>query len=280
MVSEERIQSEIKLKLKSRIFLGTYEKRVFVSDINDYRSVVILSPSETELSMDLMDVSRILNKYYKDTKYFFGFSTENKSIIQTTGLLYVDELDDEPFGHFWFQIKSIKFKNSEVKLKLKVLRSVGESDYNSSTNTSTFKNNMVSRTLDENSLESIEWNVILTSWVESASASIKRFLYYDINVQNIKKTINNITLLILGLVACSLQFVKYVGIFTLQFMAELSRLIHVCMPLFFGVLDLFSRIIGGLFIFMTMLWKDSIGGNKRIAIKPNQPGIRPAINYR
>lgn len=276
MVSEEALQLEVKEKLRSRIFLGTFDEKIFVPEVNDYRSVVVLSSSETELSMILSDIGRRLKKFYKESPYWFGFSTgESPSIAITTGSLFVDELDEIPFGHFWFQIRTVRFKPGEVKVKLRVLRQVGETDFNNSkrsVSNLSCNSSRSSTNLTNDARESIEWKEIFSTWAESTSVNVKEFLYYKVNRENLKNVFHLLSLLTIGFVVGAVEFIKYVGNFSIRFMTEFSRLLHVCTPIFFGVLDLFSRIIGGFFIFLTMLWKDSIGGKR--------PPAMQAIQYR
>lgn len=271
----------MKEKLKSRIFLGTFKEKSFVPEINDYRNVIILSPAETELSMDLVEFRRRINKFYKNPPCWFGFSTGDKSVVETTGTLYVDDLDDIPFGHFWFQIRTVRFKPEEVKLKLRVLRQVIDADFNSSkmssvsnTTTDITRSSLNQSTSSAFTTESIDWSEIFTTWADSTSQNVKEFLYYKVNRENLKKAFHLMTLFTIALTVGAIEFVKYVGNFSIRLMTEFSRLLHVCTPLFLGVLELFSRIIGGLFIFLTMLWKDSIGGKRG-----PYPGAIRAIQY-
>lgn len=280
------LQNYCKDKLKSRIFLGTYEEKRFISSVNDYRSVITLSPSETELSMDLQEIHRRFKKFYKDTPLWFSFSNTNQSGDNFVGTIFTDDLDDIPFGHFWFQIRTVKFKPGEVKIKVKTLRSVDEGDFNLSNRSSgrfsnaSTSNSTASTNFDQstksNVTENLEWKDILTTWGESISENTKEFLYYKVNRENVKNIFNLLALITTGMAVGAFHFIIHVGNFSLRFMTEFSRLIHVCTPIFFGILDFFSKIIGGFFIFLTMLWKDSIGGG----IKSTGPNKTQVVPYR
>lgn len=266
--------------MKTRIFLGTYEEKRFVSSVNDYRSVVTLSPSETELSMDLQEIHRRLKRFYTDNPVWFSFSNINQSGDNNSGIIFTDDLEDIPFGHFWFQIRTVKFKTGEVKIRVKTLRSVDDGDFNlSSRSSGRFSNASISSStastnFDQSTkssvVENLEWKDILTTWGQSMSENAKEFLYYKVNRENVKNIFSLLALIATGMAVGAFHFIIYVGNFSLRFMTEFSRLIHVCTPIFFGILDFFSKIIGGFFIFLTMLWKDSIGGGRTGPnVKPN-----------
>ena len=47
-------------------------------------------------------------------------------------------------------------------------------------------------------------------------------------------------------------------------MHQLGWLLHHSTPLILGILDVISKIIGGVYILIAMIWKDSIGARPQI----------------
>ncbi|XP_063701344.1 uncharacterized protein LOC134831529 [Culicoides brevitarsis] len=260
---EETFQSGIKEKLRSRIFLGSFEKKSYISAISDYRNVILLGASETELLSDLVAVRREIEKFYKNSPHWIGFEV----IDATTGTLYIDQLEDVPFGTFWFQIKTVRFKDGEVKLKLKILRKVESSETSFDRSTSKSLNN-------DSTNSTATWKEIFDLWLESANVNIKNLLLHKFTVENCIKFMQMVPLVMISIFIGGFHLIQFVGDFCVRMMPELTRLVHACTPIFFGILDLISRIIGGFFILISMIWKDSIGGGA----KPRQPAIKYPVN--
>jgi len=157
---------------------------------------------------------------------------------------------------FWFQIRGVKFSDSDVKIRVKCLKKVDE------LNTTQDKPNL-SRLSDTSEsdqsqfdVSQIQWKEIAILWVESVASCSKEFLYYKVNRENINRVLCLLGLLIVSIVTSSISLIKWVGNLSIRLIFELSRLVHVCTPLFLGLLDFLSKIIGGVFIFLAMLWKD------------------------
>lgn len=71
-------------------------------------------------------------------------------------------------------------------------------------------------------------------------------------------------------------------------MEEFSKLMHVMMPFLLRCLDLINKAIGGFYILIAMVWRDSIGSNRAAlrqspqrneAIMPNYVGDEQPARY-
>lgn len=125
------MQALCKQLLKSRLFRGFYEVRYYVSEIQSYRDVVSLHRSERELKKLLQDVSFRLQQYFEaeqQRQIWIGVSMGAVSGVtpqpQAIDTFVWSELDDLAFGEYWFSIRTVRFRNNEVILKLKAVRPV------------------------------------------------------------------------------------------------------------------------------------------------------------
>lgn len=230
---------------------------------------MIINNAELDLIHDLHEIERKLTKFYGATSIAYEFSSEKTEI-------YSDELDEFPFGMFWFQIRSIRIRSisNNVSLKLKVIRQVDDSVYNK-----TRADVSGSSKCKTDNNESLEWTEIASVWKEASVNGVKEFLYYKVNRENIASVLQFLGLLVVGLSVASVSFVKAVGVFTLRFLFEFSRLVKVCTPIFLGTLDFLSKIFGGFYILLAMLWKDSIGGGGERRPPPPLPAVQYHKTY-
>uniref|UniRef100_A0A7G3ABC2 FAD synthase n=1 Tax=Lutzomyia longipalpis TaxID=7200 RepID=A0A7G3ABC2_LUTLO len=117
--------------LKSRIFLGEFREKRLVEPLDCYRDVIIVSAqTETAIANDLDIVrSKLIDVHAgKGDVQWIGLTRNTGQ--SSKGLESVSvwtELDSfYTFGKYWFQIRTIRFRNNEILLKLKVLRSVDD----------------------------------------------------------------------------------------------------------------------------------------------------------
>jgi hypothetical protein len=54
------------------------------------------------------------------------------------------------------------------------------------------------------------------------------------------------------------------GIFVIKLIERTTWLAHVLTPAALGLMELFSKIIGGFYLLVAMIWKDSIGARRPI----------------
>lgn len=127
-----------------------------------------------------------------------------------------------------------------------------------------------------------QWKALFDFWKHEIAAAIAWILSITINRQTITETFRFISLLIVSLFSGSTQIVKYVGIFGIKLIERTTWLAHVLTPFALALLDLISKIVGGFYLLIAMIWKDSVGGARR----PPQNAIearqrqQDAIRYR
>jgi hypothetical protein len=78
-----------------------------------------------------------------------------------------------------------------------------------------------------------------------------------VTVHNVKEVIVFTSVLIVTCVTGMFHLVRYVGDYSIKFMREFSVVIEASTPIFLGIIDFFSKCVGGLYLLIAMLWKDS-----------------------
>lgn len=289
---EIALQSLCKQLLKSKLFKGYYLERRYVEELQDYRDVVCLQKSEKSLEKMLRDIRDKL-------QLFYSFQNPNMWIGITSGplsgitqplpfaletYLWV-ELKDMAFIEYWFNIKSIRFRANEVVIKLKVVQPVENEviptwaldsirlksiahEKRASTDATTTKPDST----PTSQVTAEDFMLLLQQWWASTKQTVYSFMAEDITKQNLIGVLRFTLLLIVSTFSVLVMSLEVFGNFTLRLIFEISRLIHVLTPIIMQIIDVISKMIGGFYIILTMLWRDR-PGNK------NQPKYN-AITYR
>uniref|UniRef100_A0A1B0AA51 Uncharacterized protein n=1 Tax=Glossina pallidipes TaxID=7398 RepID=A0A1B0AA51_GLOPL len=295
---EMALHSLCKHLLKSRLFRGFYEQRRYVEQVQTYRDIVSLQRTEKDLEKLLRDVSQKLQMFYLSQNQRMWIGVTNSGAIgvsqypgQTLDICIWVELDELAFGQYWFTIKTVKFRENEVMLKLKTVRPVefeiaekpSLSTRNLSQSIPLIDNSTVATESRDPPMESsdpiqvskpVEWQdfqLLFRQWGFSIRGSIYEFMAHDISKKNIKNLMRFLILLSVSLFSALLMTLKFIGIFTIRFMFELSRLAHVLTPTILKIIDVFNKIIGGFYILLAMIWKDAVVNRGRPQ-PPNQLG--------
>uniref|UniRef100_A0A1A9VPE5 Uncharacterized protein n=1 Tax=Glossina austeni TaxID=7395 RepID=A0A1A9VPE5_GLOAU len=275
---EMALHSLCKHLLKSRLFRGFYEQRRYVEQVQTYRDIVSLQRTEKDLEKLLRDVSQKLQMFYLSQNQRMWIGVTNSAAIgasqypgQTLDIYIWVELDELAFGQYWFIIKTVKFRENEVTLKLKTVRpvefEVAEKPTLSTRNLSqslplTDKSTVTAESQDPLQVSKpVEWKdfqLLFRQWGFAIRGSIYEFMVQDITKKNIKNLLRFLILLSVSLLSALLMTLKFIGIFIIRFMFELSRFTHVLTPTVLKIIDVFNKIIGGFFILLAMIWKDAV----------------------
>lgn len=118
-----------------------------------------------------------------------------------------------------------------------------------------------------------QWKALYDFWRLEMSAAVAWALSVSINRQTITETLRFISLIIVSLFAGSTQIIKYLGIFSIKLIERTTWLAHVLTPVALGLIDLVSKVIGGFYLLIAMIWRDSVGAARRPP--PNAIGAGP-----
>lgn len=307
---EAALQSLCKQILKSRLFRGIYEERRYVDDIKGYRDIVSLHKSEKDLNKLVKDIRDKLQMFYshQNPNLWIGVtcgplagSAPKAAALDT---FIWTEMEDLAFGQYWFSIKTLRFRDNEVIIRLKVVRSVDTEEMSEkwTKNTVTPSKTAITQTATEsngaapndnskdveNSFIPLDKQVNLNDFAELFQqwwSSIKQttydFMSNDISKENLKGVLKFLALLLVSILSGALMAVKFLGQFTIRFMFELSRLTHVLTPIIIKIIEVFNKIVGGFYILLAMIWKDTVVNRsqpKHAALEYNRPMYK-AIEY-
>ncbi|KAL7730923.1 hypothetical protein ACLKA6_014166 [Drosophila palustris] len=285
---ELAMQSLTKQLLKSRLFRGIYLERCFVEQVGGYRDVISLQCSERDLEKQLLSSAAQLQIFYQRfvPNMWVGITKGNignyKHIPHPAQLdtCVWTELNDLAFGEYWFSIKTLRFRTQEVQLKLKMVRAVEPETLATPRNTLSLKRVSPSRvaaitagdraeTADANAADIVpedqmptvglaDFVTVLQQWRQSVITTIYEFMANDVNKRNIMGTIRFLGLLIFSIISGAAVALRFMGIFAVRFLFEISRFTHTATPIVFKLIEFFNKIVGAFFILLTMIWKDLV----------------------
>ncbi|XP_037948855.1 uncharacterized protein LOC119680219 isoform X1 [Teleopsis dalmanni] len=295
----DALQSSCKQILKEKIFRGFYEERRYVDVVGAYRDIIALEGSEHEFQKILMEIRQQILLFYQNIPNVWigithGDISKTKLIAGAMDTYIWVELENVAFGQYWFMVKSVRFRDNEIILKLKVARAV-ETELTSTPlrrrvsptvarttgaalphvneNDSNIKTEKEEETI-ANEVGLQDFINVIFEWGRSIKHTTYEFMSNDISKENIVSTLKFIGLITLSLVTAFFAAIKFVGAFVLRFMFELSRLTRVLTPIILKLIDVFNKIVGGFYILLAMIWKDTVGRRE-----PQVRTAYPAIEY-
>lgn len=267
--------------LKNRIFLGHYLEKRFVNKLQTYKDLITLNKSEKILCDDMTKVLQRIQSFYDCNQnasspgsLWIGYTHPEMIGAPCTQCIWTTLENEEavPFGQYWFQIKSIKFADSSIEVQLKNLRPVAETIASSSF---ICDSGNVIEYLNE-TLTAVEWRELFVGWRTAINQNTFRFLSEEVTAENFKKCVRLFGLLLVIVFSSLLHLIKYLGEFTLRFIQEFTKFVHVATPVLIVIVNTVGKIFGGLYILLAMMWRDAFGG--RQSPNPTQtPYNRPIL---
>lgn len=295
------IQSFAENLLLNRIFMGDYQEKRYVSKLNAYRDLIILNKNEQILANDLRKVKHQILEANLNTWY--GFSEPNDVGSVGTDVFCIWTRLDDPnkpsqeatsvvFGEYWFQIIGLNVDVRMIEICVKVLRPIESGTSSVSTISSIAQQALeldtqkIQQYVQENITE-VDWLALFNQWKISINQRAYRFASTEINWNNFVQCIHFIGCFCIAVVTFSVQFIHYIGEFTLRLVNELTKLMKAMSPIVMALLSLLSKMIGGFYILIAMVWKDLFYGDnpqnrKNSTTNRNNFGFngRAAITYR
>ncbi|XP_059057569.1 uncharacterized protein LOC131851138 [Achroia grisella] len=246
-----KIKNYIKDLFKSRIFLGRYIERRLVDQRIGYRDVVLISAAETELKRDLLEGLHKLRLVCGS--HWIGITdTEG---LGSSGIHLWTEIENQPFGPFWFQIKTIKFREHEVIVLLKCIRHISDAFLE----LEPILAGGIKK--QKEGTDNTSDNIPLSDTYKEIVHNLKSAL----SITNVKEFFTFLFAFLIAIFTGSTAFVNFLGNFVLALIREMSILVKNSTPMFLGLLDFFSKIVGGFYILLAMFFKPNnpIPTNKR-----------------
>lgn len=226
---ESRVHIFARQMLVTRIFTACYIGRYYVESLNDYRDVIQISDEENELIRDFIMVKQRLEDFY--VKPIWVSFTEPADSPQNKNCYCIwTKLENVPFASYWFTLEDVLINGEEMLIKVRVIRKFEPE---------------VSKALPEDG--SINYNEIKTN--------LFSFLQETVTWHNLKESSKFIFLLCVTIVTALLYCLQYLGDYSLKFFREVSNLVHVSTPIFGHFFNFLSKVVGGFYILIAMLWK-------------------------
>ena len=180
---------------------------------------------------------------------------------------------ETPFGLYWFKIKNIKLReNKEIIFQLKIIRKVDpELDF-SQKDTSHVHDDSMAKFINE--WFNYDYKENFFKFLLNVSSVI--------TAKNIYESICFLSALLLALGMATIKMLHYIGDYSLKLTRELSILIHSSTPIILGVIDMLSKIVGGFYLLIAMVWnssKTSPSSAGPMTFKRNLLSLPPNQNY-
>lgn len=290
--------------LKDRVFMGNFHEKRYVKPLNSYRDVIIVDKDERDLCTDLIKVRNYLLSRYPNG--WFGFSepfdidappaayciwTVLDKCDRRTGLNVATTV----FGDYWIQIKAIHLTHNAIEMEMKILRPIApmaSTLSNSSALTiaheaiiSGIDTTTIQQYFRENVVE-VNWIQLFQQWCTAINQTTYQFLFDELNWHNILYSARMVGLFVIGTFNMVVFLIQWLGEFTLKLVFELTKLFRAITPISLAMLNLIGKVIGGFYILLAMIWRDSFGSktnnnsNQRTTTTTKTAYNRPAIGYR
>ncbi|EDW41978.1 uncharacterized protein LOC6606184 [Drosophila sechellia] len=278
---ELAMQALTKQLYKSRLFRGYYMERCLVEQVSGYRDVVVLQRSERELEKLLHSSAGQLQKFYQrfvpnmwvGITYGSCGSYQHKADPGQLETCIWTEINDIAFGEYWFSIKTLRFRDHEVQFKLKMVRPVEPEPMGTPRRSLTLNRSSPVKAIttgegnssskpdevaEQIQLGLDDFLAVLQQWGDGVKQTVYEFMANDVNKRNILGTIRFMGLLIFSALGGAALALRFLGVFAVRFLFELSRFTHTATPIVFKLIEFLNKIVGAFFILLTMIWKDIV----------------------
>lgn len=288
--------------LKDRVFMGNFHEKRYVKQLNSYRDVIVLDKDERDLCTDLIKVRNY--SLLQNPNGWFGFSEPHDIDAPLSAYCIwtvldkcdgtIDQLNvaTTVFGNYWFQIKAIHLSYNAIEMEMKILRPI-EQMASTLSNSSALHiaqqaindidTTIIQQYFRENVIE-VNWIELFQQWLTAINQIIFQFLFHELNRHNIFHWTQMIGLFLIATFKMSVYLIQWLGEFTLKLVFELTKLFRAMTPISLAILNLIAKVIGGFYILLAMIWRDSFGSNANrrttTTTNTNIPYNRPAIGYR
>lgn len=247
-LSQEELQVRefVKSMLKGRLFIGNFQEKRLVANLKAYRDVIVVSKNEHDLLHDLEVVRKRIASVYKGR--WVGITTPEIVGAPAAHCLWV-ELPEEVFGSYWYKIKTVRFREQEILLKVAIVRPVNKATADAS-NIENINHKKVENDAktEDNEYSFTDFKKSLKDrgiYIQSATFAVLKDV---VTYQNTKDTIIFLSVLLMAIGASSVKLMHYVAEYSLRLLHEVSGLIRAVTPFFVACIDMVGKVIGACLI--------------------------------
>lgn len=255
-----KVKNYVKDLLRSRVFLGRYLERRLTDQRVGYRDIVVLSAAEVDMKRDLFDAQNKLRSVCPNITWI-GI-TDGDPLGYPSSVCLWTEIENQPFGPFWFQIKSIKFRDAEIIVTVKCLRHISDSYLEIEPILTGSGKKLKNDSATPSDCSAVELSDTYKEFVDTLKSAL--------SIRNVKEFITFLCAFVIAVFTGSTAFINFLGNFILALIRETSILVKNSTPMFLGFLDFLSKIVGGFYILLAMFFKPS---------NPVPPQDRRTITY-
>lgn len=200
------------------MFLGQYQEKRFVDAVKSYRDLIVINQTETEVVRDFEAVKNRVLREYGGTQQvvWFGFTGADMIGAPSGACIWTELSESIPFGEYWFQVKTVRFRSNEVLIKLKVLRAMHQSDKRKPKKIQP----VTLQTADTNNISNTQiaqdFSDLLAVWRRTLHDFLLWMLSQKVTAQNVVQFFKFIALLMVAALYGSLNAIKFLGWFTLR----------------------------------------------------------------
>jgi len=274
----DALAKHVRDRLSGKLFSGWYTERRFIDAIDRYKDVIVIDNVETQVIKQIKYAIRKSNKILADN-CFIGFAADDEECKVYVSLGMGATQLTQAFGRYWFHIRHVSFfAASGFNLDLAIVRQFANSDTESCWEcrkrsrevTPPVHIDSISSAVKDikTRLDNVFSQLLTQYWQPkqawtTASSCITR--------GNVLNGLRFLCVLILTLVTGSFALVQQMGAFSLRALHELAFLVDRSTPFALAALNFASKIVGGFYLLLAMIWKDFR------APKPPPKTVRPGL---
>jgi len=282
----DRLLKHLRERISGCLFSGWYTERRYVDAIDRYRDVVLVDSIEVLIIKQVKYAIRKCGKILSENSFIGLTDVENEcKLFINLGAGGVEA--SHAFGHYWFQLRSINFiPNLGLALEVVVVRQFVTTDSEScwkcqahvreqDSSPPVKIDSIGAALLDMRSrLYQVSADVLTEVWQPQTYWSKLRPMLTVANLVHMGKLV---MVLVLALFTGMIAGVKQLAQFSLKLLHELANLVDRSTPLALGALNIMSKVMGGAYLLVAMIWKDSVkkpvGG--QVPVRPQISSLPP-----
>ncbi|KAF0313675.1 hypothetical protein FJT64_015811 [Amphibalanus amphitrite] len=250
----------IKEKLQWTVFSAEYRERRHLDFLKSYRDVLVIDDVEKNAIKTFKEVIKHCKKEM-DEDVWIGIKKHADTVS-----LFVELAEGTPFGHYWFLVRSVKYRSSDgLEMRIRCLREVCSSDGPTPDPAAPGGGRPLTEWSRDDLVRWMTARVTALPWGEAAA-----FCRQIFSVAMVREVFRFITVLLLLLVNCF----KDVHLWLLRAVDTAGVFVQRCTPLATALLQFCLKIVGGFYILLARVWVDMRHGSP--PPPPPPPGMPSA----
>jgi len=263
----DRLLKHLRDRISGSLFSGWYTERRYVDAIDRYRDVILVDSVEALIIKQVKYAIKKCGKILAENS-FIGLTDVDNECRLFINFGAPGAEASHAFGHYWFQLRSINFiPNVGFALEVVVVRQFVTTDSEScwrcqararesDTDPPVKIDSIGAALLDMRSrLYHVSAEVLTEVWQPQSYWTKLRPMLTLTNMIHVAKLF---MVLILALFTGMVAGVKQLAQFSLRLLHELANLVDRSTPLALGALNIMSKVVGGAYLLIAMIWKDTV----------------------